>query len=137
MQVGEGRPCQKGVGFQQVGQHFSTSGSRQRTGKEQARSRRGAGKLESAQSSVEDEKNESDSSRGAAGVGANQRIAPAPEKSSTGKVDRLPNGRWPTGISGNPRGRKPQKPSNTLDQQNEFDRALDRKIPGHAGWTAI
>jgi Family of unknown function (DUF5681) len=42
--------------------------------------------------------------------------------------DRLPNGKWPPGVSGNPKGRKPKNPSNHLDHRTEFDQALDEKV---------
>jgi hypothetical protein len=41
--------------------------------------------------------------------------------------DRLPNGKWPPGVSGNPQGRKPKNSSNGLDHRTEFEQALDEK----------
>jgi hypothetical protein len=42
--------------------------------------------------------------------------------------DRLPNGKWPPGVSGNPRGRIPKTPSNDLNGPTEFEQALKKKV---------
>jgi len=56
--------------------------------------------------------------------------SPAPANCSEYKVgrDRLPNGRWPAGVSGNPQGRKPKNPSNDLEQPSTLEQALEQEI---------
>src|SRR5262245_2411414 len=60
--------------------------------------------------------------------GANDEDAPA--QSSTDRVgrSRLPNGQWRPGISGNPKGRKPNNSANDLDVPSALKQALDKKI---------
>jgi hypothetical protein len=72
--------------------------------------------------------NECDASFGAKGEGSDQPHVPAPAKSSKDKVGRgrLPNGQWPPGVSGNPKGRKP-KISNGVDAPSALEQALDKK----------
>jgi hypothetical protein len=41
--------------------------------------------------------------------------------------DRLPNGKWPSGVSGNPKGRPPKKPSIDLDKPSALEQALNKK----------
>jgi len=43
-----------------------------------------------------------------------------------GRDRRLPNGRWPAGVSGNPKGRKLKNP-NDLDGRSVIEQALDKK----------
>jgi hypothetical protein len=61
--------------------------------------------------------------------GSDRPNVPAPAKSSKDKVDRgrLPNGQWPPGVSGNPKGRKPKNPPNDLDAPSALEQALDKK----------
>jgi hypothetical protein len=42
--------------------------------------------------------------------------------------DRLSNGRWATGVSGNPKGRKPKNPSNDLDYPSALEQALEKQV---------
>jgi uncharacterized protein DUF5681 len=43
--------------------------------------------------------------------------------------DRLPNGKWPPGVSGNPKGRKPKNPSNDdMDDRSAIEQAIDKKV---------
>ncbi len=62
--------------------------------------------------------------------GSRELTASAPGNCSEYKVgrNRLSNGRWPAGISGNPKGRKPKNQSNDLEQPSELERALEQKI---------
>ena len=57
-----------------------------------------------------------------------ERTVSAPGRCTENKVERgrLPNGRWPAGVSGNPKGRKPK--NNDFDGPNELEQALDQKI---------
>jgi Family of unknown function (DUF5681) len=41
---------------------------------------------------------------------------------------RLPNGKWPPGVSGNPQGRKPKTPYDDLDGRSVVQQALDKKV---------
>jgi hypothetical protein len=50
-----------------------------------------------------------------------------PSKHNVGPA-RLPNGRWPPNVSGNPGGRKPKNPFNHVDQPSEFEKALEKKV---------
>jgi hypothetical protein len=72
--------------------------------------------------------NECDLTCGAKDEGSDRPNVPAPAKSSKDKVDRgrLPNGQWPPGVSGNPKGRKP-KISNGVDAPSALEQALDKK----------
>ena len=60
--------------------------------------------------------------------GSRERTAAAPGNCTEYKVgrNRLSNGRWPAGVSGNPKGRKPK--NNDFDGPNELEQALDQKI---------
>jgi len=62
--------------------------------------------------------------------GSRERTAAAPGNCTEYKVgrNRLSNGRWPAGVSGNPKGRKPKNPSNDLEQPSALEQALDQKI---------
>jgi hypothetical protein len=50
------------------------------------------------------------------------------DTSSDRKNGRLPNGKWPPGVSGNPKGRKPKNPANDLDDRSALDQALDKTV---------
>jgi len=41
---------------------------------------------------------------------------------------RLPNGQWPPGVSGNPKGRKPKNPYHDLDGPSALQQALEKKV---------
>jgi Family of unknown function (DUF5681) len=73
---------------------------------------------------------ESDPSSRANDEGCPQQNVSATAQSSKHKVGpaRLPNGRWPRNVSGNPGGRKPKNPSNHVDQPSEFEKALDKTV---------
>src|SRR5438105_9635790 len=60
---------------------------------------------------------ESNPSSGVDNEDLRQQNVRAPAKSTEHKVgrDRLANGKWPPGVSGNPKGRKPKSPSNDWD----------------------
>src|SRR5439155_16971503 len=63
--------------------------------------------------------------------GSREPTASAPENCGEHKVGpdrRLPNGRWPAGVSGNPKGRIRKNPSNDLERPSEFEQALEQKI---------
>jgi hypothetical protein len=71
-----------------------------------------------------------DSSSGANDQDSREPNAAVPAKPCKYNVDRsrLPNGQWPPGVSGNPKGRKPKKASNYLDQPSELEKALEKKV---------
>jgi len=79
--------------------------------------------------------NECDASFGAKGEGSDQPNVPAPAKSSKDKVGRgrLPNGQWPPGVSGNPKGRKPKNLSNSVDAPSALEQALEKKVKVNYG----
>jgi hypothetical protein len=54
--------------------------------------------------------------------------AAASGESTQHTLARLPNGQWPVGVSGNPKGRKPKDPSNNLDGLSALQQALDKKV---------
>src|SRR5260221_4825420 len=62
--------------------------------------------------------------------GSRERRAAARGTCTEYRVGRngLSNGRWPAGVSGNPKGRKPKNPSNDLEQPSALEQALDQKI---------
>jgi Family of unknown function (DUF5681) len=62
--------------------------------------------------------------------GSRERTASAPGNCSEYKVgrNRLSNGRWPAGVSGNPKGRKPKNPSNDLEHPSALEQALEQEI---------
>jgi hypothetical protein len=60
--------------------------------------------------------------------GAKVDDAPAAENSTAHKLARLPNGRWPQDVSGNPAGRKPKDQSKHLDPPSAVEKALEKKV---------
>jgi hypothetical protein len=74
--------------------------------------------------------NKYDPTSGAKDEGSLLPNVPTPAQSSKYRVDRdrLPNGKFAPGFSGNPKGRKPKQPSNDSDHASELKRIVDKKI---------
>jgi len=60
--------------------------------------------------------------------GANDEGAHAQSNTDRVDRDRLPNGQWRPGISGNPKGRKPKNSPYDSDVTSALEQALDKKI---------